>query len=42
MTITNLLIIIGIVLTIPISALVGVLGIVKIIETKRKDNENEQ
>lgn len=36
MTITNLLIIIGIVLTIPIFALVGILSIVKIIETKRE------
>ena len=40
MTITNLLLIVGLVLTIPILVLTGMLSIVKIIETKKEDEMN--
>lgn len=43
MTITNLLLIIAVVLIIPITVLVGILGIASIIETnKREENKNER
>ena len=42
MTITNLLLIVGLVLTIPILVLTGILSIVKIIETKKEDEMNSE
>ena len=42
MTITNLLLIVGLVLTIPILVLTGMLSIVKIIETKKEDEMNSE
>lgn len=42
MTITNLLLIVGLVLTIPVLVLTGILSIVKIIETKKEDEMNSE